>query len=715
MAVERSARGVLAAVLATVCVGRAGDARPCAPVRLVDPASGLAIEFETAGAVPLRWLPDGVEDERVVSARPDPSTVAYRVELSHVAGLRLVADTLEFLDRAGDPRLRVAPPIVVDARSRTHAAHLAVRGCRYDSDPSPPWTRAVVPPGSASCEVAVAWPEEEIAYPAMLDPAWTSAGSMAHARAGQTATVLSTGDVLFAGGDASGATAELYHPSSGTFAATGPMTAARSGHIAAPLASGDALVAGGMSGTTVLASAELYHAGTWTAVGAMSTVRESFDAAVAGDATVLVAGGDPFYGQPAVASADVYDPTTRKFTAVSPMSAARHNHTVTALLDGTVLVVGGDDGGGNVYGSAELYDPAKRAFTTIAAALATARTLHEAVRLADGRVFVLGGADSNGNQLQSAELYDPATEVFATTGPLLTQQFADEGGFGYVPAAGLAASGAVFVAGGATSGSTYLATVEAYAPGTGKFVSVAPLSTVRNGPTLTGLAGGGILVAGGYGATAQPLASVELYQPSAAGAACKAAPECGSDACVGQVCCASACSGECRTCRAGDGACVQVVNTDDPSCPAGKTCDSQGSCKTKLGGPCATTTDCATGACDPSSLTCVANPVCDGDHTVTAFNGATTDCSPYKCRVDGTCETSCATVADCVGPDVCDPTSHCVAPPAASPAPSSGGCATSPARESSMPLAPALAAFAGLAAALRRGAGRRRARAASRG
>jgi hypothetical protein len=38
------------------------------------------------------------------------------VEVSRVAGLRLVSNVLEFLDEGGAPRLRIAPPFVVDAR-----------------------------------------------------------------------------------------------------------------------------------------------------------------------------------------------------------------------------------------------------------------------------------------------------------------------------------------------------------------------------------------------------------------------------------------------------------------------------------------------------------------------------------------------------------------------------------------------------------------------
>jgi hypothetical protein len=89
---------------------------------------------------------------------------------------------------------------------------------------------------------------------------FSATGSMATARADHTATMLSNGKVLVAGGSGSVVVAELYDPATGTWAATGSMTTARTSHTAILLPNGKVLVAGGqnVSSVPIIATAELY-------------------------------------------------------------------------------------------------------------------------------------------------------------------------------------------------------------------------------------------------------------------------------------------------------------------------------------------------------------------------------------------------------------------------------------------------------------------------
>ncbi len=159
----------------------------------------------------------GTEDYLAFESKPSSPQISYALTPgTGAAALRLVANTLEVLDAGGAPRLRVAPPFIVGSDGTRTDATLAVSGCAVDTDPSAPWGRPVTAPGASTCTVTVSWPSSGVSYPAILDPRWTSTGSMGTARYEHTLTLLSTGKVLAVGGRSSTgsmtalATAELY-------------------------------------------------------------------------------------------------------------------------------------------------------------------------------------------------------------------------------------------------------------------------------------------------------------------------------------------------------------------------------------------------------------------------------------------------------------------------------------------------------------------------
>jgi hypothetical protein len=75
---------------------------------------------------------------------------------------------------------------------------------------------------------------------------------------GVTATGLSGGNVLIAGGSNYPTGGELYDPATATFSATGSMSTARQNHTATLLLNGKVLIAGGGNQSGFLTSAELY-------------------------------------------------------------------------------------------------------------------------------------------------------------------------------------------------------------------------------------------------------------------------------------------------------------------------------------------------------------------------------------------------------------------------------------------------------------------------
>ncbi len=256
-------------------------------------------------------------------------------------------------------------------------------------------------------------------------PGFSETGSMATAREFHTATLLSDGRVLIAGGqnltaDMCGApilaSAELYDPATGTFSPTGPMASARESHTETLLTDGRVLIAGGVKGglwTDLLASAELYDPsiGTFKPTGSMTTARELHTATLLSDGRVLIAGG--WSGASYLASAELYDPATGTFSPTGSMTTARFDHTATLLSDGRVLLAGGQHG---LFASVELYDPATGTFSA-AGSMTTAREYNSATLLSDGRVLIAGGRvlgatiycdDPSGpKDVASAELYRP--------------------------------------------------------------------------------------------------------------------------------------------------------------------------------------------------------------------------------------------------------------------------------------------------------------------
>jgi N-acetylneuraminic acid mutarotase len=282
----------------------------------------------------------------------------------------------------------------------------------------------------------------------LYDPrtgSWTATGSLSTDRYYATATLLPDGKVLVAGGNKvthsfnpSVATAELYDPATGSWTPTGSMHTARSGHVALQLPNGKVLVVGGRNENDTLsqplASAEVYDpaTGAWAAVHDMLEVAIVQTATLLADGRVLVLGGT--YKPPTsefvsphegiAATAELYDPVADSWTMTGNLGRTVEGDTATLLSDGRVLVVGGEGPLEPVdvpivpaSTAAELYDPGTGTWG-VAIDMVQGRARHTATLLPDGTVLVTGGIsgrtggpDGPGilGGLASAELYDPGT------------------------------------------------------------------------------------------------------------------------------------------------------------------------------------------------------------------------------------------------------------------------------------------------------------------
>ena len=177
---------------------------------------------------------------------------------------------------------------------------------------------------------------------------FTFTGRLTVLRLAHSATLLSNGMVLVAGG-ADGLNHavpfdELYNPATGRFTVTGSLNAARLFHTATTLDSGRVLLAGGNNSVAALATAERFTSlDKFALTASMSTPRTFHSAALlnsgalAGD--VLIAGG---FNYGPLASAEIFNPVTESFKTTGSLHFARLVHTSTRLNDGQVLIAGGE-------------------------------------------------------------------------------------------------------------------------------------------------------------------------------------------------------------------------------------------------------------------------------------------------------------------------------------------------------------------------------------
>lgn len=621
------------------------------------------------GSIVQRAYAEGAEDWIFFERRPARETLTYRIDLGEaVAGLRLVADTLELLDATGVPRLRASPPYVVSvdgAERRTTRAHLVVRGCAVDERTADPRGREPVPPGARSCEIDVSWAGASVGYPALVDPGWTTTGSLPSPNRNHLLTLLDDGRVLSVGGVYAAAQCQLYDPASGTWSTCAAPTYARTGHTATKLLDGRVLVVGGSS--TAGVNAEIFDPSqpnpTWVAAGTLTYARSHSSATLLANGQVLVSGGA------SVKTAELFDPAAsgNPWSTAGTMVAQRSYATSTLLSDGRVLVAGGTVGS-TAVATAELYDPAASGNPWASTGSMSVARSSASAAVVGSKVFVLGGANST-----TVDVFDPSSSAWSAGPPLLAAVSSSA-------TVQLATGDLLFVE---LSGSGTLHD-ELYETASGTWWSVTSQG-IGDGAAGVGLADGRALFSGGgalFGSSAAYL--FDPTQPDAfLGGACNSNPNCKGGICADGYCCDAPCNG-CMACYTGwtgqpNGHCAAVkvgtdphskcLDTGSPACATDGACDGAGACENYpvtsgcTPQPCSFGAQCASGAC--ADGICCDTPCtgkCEACTAASKGQGVDGVCGPIVDGSDPQHECGAIGSGVCGGDGVCDGAGACRSP-----------------------------------------------------
>jgi N-acetylneuraminic acid mutarotase len=236
---------------------------------------------------------------------------------------------------------------------------------------------------------------------------WIAAGRLNLPRTHATLTLLRDGRAFIAGGGIEGgptyyssASTEIYNPKTNDWTIAAPMAVARALHTATMLSDGEVLIAGGADiwhGDVghVTTSVQIYNPvnGKWRDAAPLAHSLYIHGATGLKDGRVLVAGGWWLTenSDPSHAEAQIYDPARNAWTPTGSLNTARAYDMLVTLPDGRVVAIGGVDPKYKTLATCELYDPDTGAWTFTGplpwAAFGGAYGL-----LPDGRVMLAGGS-----------------------------------------------------------------------------------------------------------------------------------------------------------------------------------------------------------------------------------------------------------------------------------------------------------------------------------
>lgn len=405
-------------------------------------------EFKTEEFIVVRELPS------------DRSSLEFQWAIdTHGLKPRLTpAHSIELCDEQKVPRLRINPPDGKDAAGKRLEAGKQLTFALTESGVT---LRADV----SACEL-----------PIVIDPTWSSTGTMTVARHLHSAVKLQTGSLLVIGGNnesGSNLTSEVFDPSSKTWGDVATMSVARVGHTTTLLNNGKVLVTGGIGPGT--RPCEVYTPGSgWMQTASLQQAKHYHAAHIMADGKVLIAGG--YDGAITnLKTCETYDPASDALSSATDLNHGRIYSYLLPWDNNTLLMIGSGT-------TAERYDPVLNAWSDEGFGCST---IHALVKLASG---VTLSAESSFNTM----LYDPVTRL-----PITGNERNEER---ETPSAALLSNGMVLISGGYRfQGGTavWSRTAEVYNSSSGMWKYTSSMSELRGNHCMTLLNDGTMLVTGG--------------------------------------------------------------------------------------------------------------------------------------------------------------------------------------------------------------------------
>jgi hypothetical protein len=323
---------------------------------------------------------------------------------------------------------------------------------------------------------------------------------------------------------------------------TGP-AAGLPGLTATRLSDGQVLIAGGASFeatgnlTDISRTAYLYDpdSGAYAQLASQMHNPRAYHTATAlrgRPSSVLLCGGLTVVNGQIVSAAtcEVFDPASGTFSLVpAPLAQPRVGHGAVLLPDTRVLITGGADVApitlpcvascsrddlllGTVHATAEVFDPDRVTLAALTEPLGARRAFHASLRAnRNGAVLLAGGEDETGTALDATELFVPGPDTF-TAGPRLdsarTRQAAVR-----LPSDEVCLFGGL---GAPATPSSVMGTYECFTvddSGTATKAGAQPMFASRRDHCAVALSDGQVLLVGGLDASSTALATAELVMP----------------------------------------------------------------------------------------------------------------------------------------------------------------------------------------------------------